>query len=223
MKTLIYYFVINLWLFTAGCELEECILPETSVEPAPYVKVASGNHHSLAIDSDGQLWAWGNNASGQLGDSTTTNQDVPVHIGSGYIDITTGRDFSLAIHQDGTLWAWGKGYTAYPSRIDFGFVKVDAGDGHVLAIKKDNTLWSWGENVYGQLGDGTYIDHKYPVCIGSDFISIVASGTLSMAIKKDRTLWSWGRNTNEEACDTTIINMTCQVERSGDVNYVNQY
>ena len=47
-----------------------------------FVQVSHAHSHSLGITHDGQLWAWGNNAHGQLGDGTTTNRLAPVRVGN---------------------------------------------------------------------------------------------------------------------------------------------
>lgn len=72
--------------------------------------------HSLALRSDGTIWAWGNNNQGQLGDGTTTSSLTPVQV-SGISDVVAiaaiGRpDFasqSMAVKSDGTVWTWGDG------------------------------------------------------------------------------------------------------------------
>jgi alpha-tubulin suppressor-like RCC1 family protein len=65
--------------------------------------------HSLALDSEGHLWAWGDNQSGTLGDGTTLRSTVPKRIGGNqrFTAIKAGAFHSLAIRTDGTLWAWG--------------------------------------------------------------------------------------------------------------------
>ncbi len=70
---------------------------------------SSGGGHALAIKTDGTLWAWGVNGSGQIGDSTTTSYSSPVQIGTltTWAGISAGASFSLAVKTDGTLWAWG--------------------------------------------------------------------------------------------------------------------
>ena len=65
--------------------------------------------HSLAVKSDGTVWAWGYNAYGQLGDGTTTERHAPVQV-SGLTDVVAvagGYMHSLAVKSDGTVWAWG--------------------------------------------------------------------------------------------------------------------
>jgi len=61
--------------------------------------IFAGYSHSLALKSDGTVWAWGSNTYGQLGDGTTTHRNTPVHV-SGLTDIiaiTAGNDYSLAL------------------------------------------------------------------------------------------------------------------------------
>src|SRR5262249_54208326 len=73
---------------------------------SPVVAVAAGGSHSLALTFDGTVWAWGLNANGQLGDTTTTQRTTPVQVngfgpGSGVIAIAAGASFSLALKSDG--------------------------------------------------------------------------------------------------------------------------
>lgn len=67
----------------------------------------NGNTHTLALKTDGTLWAWGQNAFGQLGDGTTATRSTPVQVGTGFARISAGGTHSLATKTDGTLWAWG--------------------------------------------------------------------------------------------------------------------
>jgi len=84
------------------------VLVDTLWATAP--QVAAGMNHTLALKSDGTLWAWGYNVSGQLGDGTTTQRNSPVHIGSDnkWVSISAGGYHTLALKSDGTLWAWGQ-------------------------------------------------------------------------------------------------------------------
>jgi len=67
------------------------------------------NHHSLALKSDGTVWAWGANSAGQLGNGSFTGSNTPVQTSgiSGVTAIAGGVSHSLALKSDGTVWAWG--------------------------------------------------------------------------------------------------------------------
>ncbi|MCL2175350.1 MAG: hypothetical protein FWB73_04815 [Treponema sp.] len=198
-------------------------------------QVSAGSLHTVAIKTDGTLWAWGDNRYGQLGDGTSgidsndhsANKNIPVLIGSGYASVSAGDSHTVAIKTDGTLWAWGANSSGQlgdgtwyeskntPVQIGTGYASVSAGDDHTVAIKTDGTLWAWGMNNYGQLGDGTntyyndgygnYInnDRNAPVQIGTGYASVSAGSDHTVAIKTDGSLWAWGRNNYGQLGDGT--------------------
>ncbi|MBP9603282.1 MAG: hypothetical protein KBE53_04300, partial [Chromatiaceae bacterium] len=168
--------------------------------------VASGDHHSLAIKTDGSLWAWGSNSDGQLGDGTFLNRAYPVQVLSGVVAVAAGKWGTLALKTDGTLWAWGENLhgevgngggpdVSTPVLIMDGVASIAGGGWHSLALKTDGTLWAWGWNPWGQLGDGTTISRSRPVQVpgfgGSDFVvtnlvltpsAPFANGTFGVAV-----------------------------------------
>ena len=72
-------------------------------------KIATGFRFSLAIKTDGTLWAWGKNDAGQLADGTTTDRYIPVQIGSdtNWNTVSAGWQHVVATKSDGSLWTWG--------------------------------------------------------------------------------------------------------------------
>ncbi|HRI80641.1 MAG TPA: hypothetical protein PLR06_14010, partial [Cyclobacteriaceae bacterium] len=70
--------------------------------------LAADSQYTLAVKTDGTLWAWGANGNGQLGDGTTVDKSAPASIGSGYVKVAAGLNRSFALKSDGTLWAWGE-------------------------------------------------------------------------------------------------------------------
>lgn len=74
--------------------------------------VAAGENHSLVLKTDGTVWAWGRNSSGQLGDGTTFDRANPVRVQglTQVIAVAAGQYHSLAVKSDGTVWAWGDNF-----------------------------------------------------------------------------------------------------------------
>jgi len=175
-----------------------------------WASVVTGTRdYTVAIKTDGTLWAWGHNGWGQLGDGTTTDRYSPVQIGTGYASVTTGWHHTVAVKIDGTLWAWGynnvgslgDGTTTQrlsPVKIgtDTDWVSAAAGYAHTVAVKTDGTLWAWGHNGWGQLGDDTTTNRLSPVKIGTaaNWVSVTAYENCTLGIQSDGTLWAWGEN-----------------------------
>ena len=133
-----------------------------TVEHYRWMRVASGKNHTLAINSRGELYAWGHNGNGQVGIGTVTPRGeyelTPQRVGSDsdWKVISGGDDYSLALKSDGTLYAWGKndrgqlgiGTTTdnelTPRQVgnDSDWKAVSAGFSHSLALKSDNTLYA---------------------------------------------------------------------------------
>lgn len=93
-------------LFMNSCTKDETPAPAVIVIPEYYSSIAAGGDHSLALEPDGTLWAWGWNIYGQLGDGTFKNRITPVQIGHDYSAIAAGYFHSLALKKDSTLWTW---------------------------------------------------------------------------------------------------------------------
>ena len=124
------------------------------------IDVAAGYAHSLALNSDGTVWAWGFNGGGQLGDGSTRTRYSPVQVTNlGSVSaIAAGGSHSLALKSDGTVWAWGfngggqlgDGSTTNSSSpvqvTNLDSVSAIAANGNSFAVKSDGTVWAWGNN-----------------------------------------------------------------------------
>ena len=74
-----------------------------------WAAVACGQDHTLALRTDGSLWAWGRNQYGELGQGDTTQLYTPTRIGSltGWTAVACGYQHSAAVRNDGSVWTWG--------------------------------------------------------------------------------------------------------------------
>lgn len=188
--------------------------------------------HSLALKSNGTVWAWGSNLYGGLGNGTTTQALVPgqVLLISGITAISAGGWHSVALKNDGTVWAWGwntDGQIGDGTFVDktiatqvpglSGVKKISAGTYHVLALKNDSTVWAWGDNVKGQIGDGSTTDRNTPVQVSglTGVVHITCGRFFSLAVKKDGTVWAWGENMYGQLGDGTTVNSSVPIQVSG--------
>lgn len=156
------------------------------------VAVAAGDVHSLAIDTSGNLWGWGANAAGQLGDGTTYYErlrPVKALAISNADQVSARSERSIARTRDGRAWAWGVG-ASVPAPIGAlsEIVALSAGSNHSLFLRYDGTVWAVGVNDKGQLGDGTYDTRTTPVQTtgATDAILIAAGGRHSMCVSWDK-------------------------------------
>lgn len=187
--------------------------------------------HSLALQDNGVLWAWGNNYRGQLGDGTNSDSPVPVQVSSltSVTDLAAGGFHSLALLNDGSVWAWGHNFsgqlgnnTTTDSNIPVqvhnltNVTRIDAGVFYSLALLSDGTVWTWGDGQYGQLGDGSWTEKKVPVQVSlTGCINAASGGWHGLALKSDGTVWTWGSNSGGKLGDGTTANRNSPVQVDG--------
>ena len=172
------------------------------------VQVSAGGWHALAIDEDGNTWAWGQNSHGHLGNGASTANDsvanpVPVRVqypkNAGTVtamQINAGFYHSLAVDTNGNAWAWG--YNSYGQLGDnttserhtpvkvfaskqstssagpwLNAVQISAGWQHSLAVGTDGVAKAWGYNYYGQLGNNSYRDSSVPVPVSFNLALVI--------------------------------------------------
>ena len=196
----------------------------------------SGGGNTLAVKSDGSMWAWGDNTFGRLIGHTTYELVLnPMEIGSvaSWMGVSAGAQHSLGVRSDGTLWAWGEndagqlgaGTTSPlpPLRVGSAndWVAVAAGAFHSLALKSNGTLWAWGYNNYGQLGNGANVSLSTPVQVGSatNWILVVAGAYHSLGLQSDGTLWAWGFNGEGQLGDGSTTDRSDPVRVGSSSNW----
>src|SRR5258708_4943256 len=186
--------------------------PKAVVGLTNVAAMAAGANHSLALTSDGTVWAWGFNADGELGDGTTLSRNTPEQVSGlhNVVAIAGGNGYSMAAEADGTLWAWGYngdgelGNGTYsnsyvPVQVS-GLTTVSdiaAGDSTAMALTSDGGVYTWGSDTWGQLGNSvTGVNTNTP--------GRILSGATQVAAGTEPGL---------------VLLSSCQVERCGQNTY----
>ena len=146
------------------------------------IEIACGCCHSIVIDVDGQLWAFGCNREGQLGLGDMENRNSPEKV-QNFAKITKvkcGSVHSVALDEFGFVWGFGNNHLGqlgfeenelfyYPRQlVRDKFPKIssiECGAYHTVFMDVDGTFWSTGRNVGGQLGLNDVEDRFAPTII----------------------------------------------------------
>lgn len=142
--------------------------------------IAIGSEHSCAGLTDGIVKCWGDNETGQLGNTTPTPRFIPVAV--------TGLSNAATVAAGGQIFRHG---------------------GHSCALLTDGTVRCWGTNSNLQLGDGSITRSTTPITVRSlsNVTSIAAFGNFTCAVLTDRTVKCWGANSSGQlGRDTSLGN-----------------
>ncbi len=205
----------------------------------------TGDYHYMgAINTDGELFTWGVNQYGILGQNQAiaTRVSSPVQVGSettwAWIDL--GGMNTGGTKTDGTLWSWGYQSTtgclgvndivnrSSPVQVpgtswDTGLGKVTFGNRQLFAVRTDGTAWSCGNAYLGGLGlNDSSTKRSSPTQIpGTNWDIVKGSvGYWTLATKTDGTLWSWGYNVlYGNLGNNTIINYSSPIQIGTDTHW----
>ena len=187
------------------------------------VSVAAGSLHSLALTASGDVWGWGYDGFGALGDGmggAGVTISIPKRITTiaNVAAIAAGNSHSVFLKTDGTVWtagANGMGQLGNGTFADSTVVTqvqiasvaaISTYADHTLALKRDGTVWAWGLNLACQLGDVSgatpCVNQRVPVqVLGlSNVLWIAAGGSHSLALVRASptdtfgSVWGWGSN-----------------------------
>jgi alpha-tubulin suppressor-like RCC1 family protein len=140
-------------------------------------RISVGNNFACALSSAGAAYCWGFNSSGQLGNSTTTQSNVPVLVSGGltFTQIDTGATFACALTSAGAAYCWGAGNqgqlgngtttaaqntpvpvtTIATPLAGLTLTQISTGTSFACALSSGGAAFCWGKNSNGQLGNGT--------------------------------------------------------------------
>lgn len=180
--------------------------PGPIASTARFSALSSGRSHVCAVSDGGEVYCWGFNANGQLGDGTTTTGYTP-RLVSGIPPMSAvapGEGRTCAIDRDGGLWCWGSNQfgrlgdgTAInrpvPVRLPAArrYVAVATGIRLSCALDDSGAAWCWGQ---GPIGDGTSLDRSEPTAVSTSqrFMQISVGSSHACALATDGKAWCWG-------------------------------
>ena len=184
--------------------------------------VSAGDQHSIALQADGTLRAWGDDSAGALGTNRSLGRLAPAEVAGleNVAGIAAGSSHTVAVTREGRVFAWGnngEGQLGDGSRtgrsiptlvagVD-GVVEVAAGIVHTVARKSDGTVWTWGASYFGQLGgDVPDVIREAPGRVPNiaGVIAISAGMQHTVALTGDGRVWAWGLNQSGQLGDGTI-------------------
>lgn len=168
------------------------------------------------------LWVWGENIGGKLGNGTVESTSSLVQTSMNtkvWTSVSAGYSNMAAIATNGGLYVWGQNTffqlgtqsiqsTSEPTLINYWqWLSVDCGEQNTAAIKIDNSLWVWGQNAFGQIGNESTEIAIYPtqtVDVSTDWKSVSVGGAHVGAIKTNGSMWLWGCNTTGQLGNADI-------------------
>ncbi|MEP6494099.1 MAG: hypothetical protein ABJF01_15555 [bacterium] len=183
--------------------------PKLPTRPSAATSLALGTQFTCALTDAAKPYCWGNDLSGQLGDSSFAQKLVPTPTAGGhsYILIAAGVSTACALDQAGAVWCWGDDPTqpgvpvsvqTVPTavRADRPLVSLTVGRKFACGLDGDGNAYCWGENGKGQLGVGDTLPHSSPVRVagGQRFSQITAGFWHACAVGSSGAAYCWGDN-----------------------------
>ncbi|XP_072902010.1 RCC1 and BTB domain-containing protein 1-like isoform X1 [Hemitrygon akajei] len=202
------------------------------------VKVACGSNHSMVLTTDGEVYSWGSNSSGQVGSGSgfgsTATQATPRRVVHGLenrkvVTIACGQQFSMAVTDNGEVFGWGSngngqigsgisGNHFIPWRLNalqgICVLQIACGYAHTLALTDDGLLYAWGANAVGQLGSGNRLNQMVPVLIALEkerIVEIAACHLTNTSAAKTQSgqVYMWGLCRGQSVIVPHLTHFSC--------------
>ena len=197
--------------------------------------ISSGPSDTCALTTGGGLECWGYNATGQLGNNSTTDSHVPVAVSglsSGIAAVSASTDHTCALTTGGAALCWGENVNGqigdgstmerlapFPvSGLSSGVAAVTAGWFYTCAVTTAGGALCWGYNADGQLGNGTYMDRHVPVAVSglsSGVAAIAAGQNHACALTTAGGVLCWGSNLEGQLGDGSTVGSATPVAVTG--------
>lgn len=165
---------------------------------------SQGEEHNVALTADGDLYCWGSNGNGQVGNGTQSSQKEPVKVLQDVAIVSAELSDTAAILENGDLYIWGKNQLGQvgngqggqdlnqliPVRVMKNAASVSMGDTHTAAMNMDGNLYTWGNETCNGLDQ--YYDKPQKLF---DSVKVYQLGSdHSAMITEENELYMWGQN-----------------------------
>ena len=202
-----------------------------------FERVMGGSECFFGVKSNGQVWGWGRNDFGQLGDGTRTNRSSPVLVigNHSFLEVRTSGYHTTGLKDNGTAWVWGSNSfgqlgtnnaTSYSSPVqvvgNHSFITVLAEfPGSSYGLKINGQIWSWGSNSFGQLGTNNITAYSSPVQVvgAHSFVGISSGNAFARGLKSNGIVWSWGINSEAQCGVASAVSYSSPVQVTGSISF----
>lgn len=207
-------------------------------------KIVAGAEHACVLATDGTVWCWGRNGSGQLGVSIGNRYDpVQVSLSGTATLLAAGGANTCAVLTNNSVQCWGQntfgqlGNSSSDANIhdspvtvsgipaSFTVASLEIGTGHVCAVSTNNDAWCWGRYLYGQLGNSSAANATTPTHTSTlgGLATSVTAGADHTCVVVGTGLMCFGRNNygqSGQSVATTQFSAPTAVSVTGTVSRV---
>ncbi|WP_242336198.1 MULTISPECIES: Ig-like domain-containing protein [unclassified Anaeromyxobacter] len=240
---------------TTTCELQTGTFPCSRVPVAvggglAFAQLAAGGSHTCGLTNEGVAHCWGNNVSGQLGDSSSNNRDTPVPVATElrFVAIDAGAQHTCGLTSDGAAYCWGANdrgqlgtgttsSSSVPVAVTGGhtFQQIAAGGfevsepgyriGQSCALTLTGAAYCWGDNESGQLGIGgrDLTAHPVPAPVSGDikFVALTTGlASHTCGVTAAGSAYCWGQNSFGALGNPSVGDSFVPVPVSGGLAFV---
>ena len=185
------------------------------------------DNHVCALTTAGDVYCWGYNFDGAVGDGTTTNRSVPTLVlgGRTYQAVASAHYHSCALDVAGAAWCWGDNNAGQigdggaptdrlaPVQVQGGhtFTALSGGGAHTCGLTAGGQVYCWGVNGSGQLGNGTTTGSQAPVLVSGAGFTAISTGETHTCGLSGSGARCWGDNSNAQIGDGLTVNQPSPV------------